>query len=172
MRVIFLLLSVCSVLPAMAQRKLKVDIDKTTGDTIWTTTEQKLYVKAGRNAMGETLKVSLLKTSHVFVISFFVQTGRTTIFSVSKGSEVLLTLGDGTTVSLVATRDAESRSTASSYGSFLYTSYRLTPDVVAQLKSSPVTHVRISASVGPMKYEIKDKQSTIISNQLAQFDSR
>lgn len=102
MRIIIIL--ACCALPALqatAQKKLKYDISKTTGDTSYHTPEDRLYVKAGsKGSIADQIKSSVYRRGNAFMICFSIETGRTSVLSIEEGDAAGITLQDGTTISL------------------------------------------------------------------------
>jgi hypothetical protein len=155
---------------ASAQKKLKMDVTKN-GDTIYSTQEERLYVKAGATkSRGEHLKCSIYKTNQKYRLYFFVETGRTSVFTIGSGAAAEITLSDGTVVTIYSVSNAQSKVSAIAYGAWLYCSYELDRNSRQLLKDSKVTAIRINASMGPMDYEIKDKFSEVIGEQLEKFN--
>ncbi|MEO5564779.1 MAG: hypothetical protein ABIR18_15135 [Chitinophagaceae bacterium] len=155
--------------PSIAQKKLKYDIIKESGDTLFHTSEDRLYVQAGTRSVGEELKSTIYKSNGTMRISFYIQTGRTSIFSIQGGASAEIKLQDGSTVTLYSRGDHDSRTTKRDYGCFLYAYYGLDRKAIQQLKSTPVNSIRIRSSAGNMNYEIKDKFSDVIADQLGKF---
>jgi hypothetical protein len=154
---------------ASAQKKLKMDVTKS-ADTIYSTSEERLYVKAGATkSRAEHLKCSIYKINERYRLSFFVETGRTSVFTIGSGAAAEITLSDGAVVTIYSVSGSQSKVSAIAYGAWLYCSYELDRNSRQLLKDSKVTAIRINASVGPMDYEIKDKFSEVIGEQLEKF---
>jgi hypothetical protein len=159
-------------LPVFSQKKLRYDIIKESGDTLFRSPEQRLYTKAGRSgAVGELLSSTVYKSSKGFMIAFSIQTGRTNTFSVSKDSPVELRLQDGTTVKLYTLLDHNSRQSLLGYGGSMTVFYELPPLQLGKLRAGQVTYIRILSSTGNMDYDLKEKAGTIIAEQIAKFGS-
>jgi hypothetical protein len=157
------------VFAGSAQKKLKMDVTKN-GDTLYSTSEERLYVKAGATkSRGEHLKCSIYKTGQKYRLYFFVETGRTSVFTIGAGAAAEITLSDGQVVTVYSVSSSQSKVSAIAYGAWLYVSYELDRNSRQLLKDSKVTAIRINASMGPMDYEIKDKFSEVIGEQLEKF---
>ncbi|HTD92225.1 MAG TPA: hypothetical protein VK644_00365 [Chitinophagaceae bacterium] len=167
---LLLLLILATSISAPAQKKLKHSIDKNTGDTTFYTGEDRLYTQAGATkSIGEILKSSVYKSRNGFMLSLFIQTGRTSVFSLEQGDPAELRLEDGTIIPLRNLTDNSSRVSSMGYGCFSYAYYRLLSDDVERLKSSPVTFIRIHTSGGNMDYSLKEKFGDVIGEQLGKF---
>ena len=152
-----------------AQKKLKMEVDKQSGDTSYSTNEEKIYVKPGSKSLAEMLKTIIYKNKNGFMLGFYIQTGRTNVFTISKGSELQISLGEDRNLFLSSLITNESNASGITYGGRTYAYYRLTESQVQQLKSSPVSNIRIHTSFGYMDYVISEKFSTVISKQLERF---
>ena len=172
-KIILVAITVSLALFGTAQKGLKMEINKSTGDTTYNTSEQNIYVKAGsRNAAAEMLKTSVYKTGNRYFLSFYVQTGRTSVFSISRGDEAEITLEDGSKIILNCMGDRESRSMISYYGSYLFPTYPMDKNSREKLAGSPVSSIRIRASVGWMNYTLKSRDGDKIMDQLKKFEGK
>ncbi len=167
MRFLLFLLAIMAVSgTALAQRKLKMEVYDS-GDTMWSTKEKKIYVSPGsRNAVAEMLKTTAHRTSKGYMLSFYIQTGRTSVFTIEAGAGVELILANGETVRLATRTSSQSRRLVSGYGCFAYAFYSLPPDALRSLQASPVKRIMIMASMGVMEYELKEKQAKMMMEQL------
>lgn len=167
-----ILLALCIVsTTVLAQKDLRFAVDKITGDTLWTTGLEKLYSKASfSGTVGEQLRVAAGKTKVGVLISFSVQTGKTSLFGIDKESKAMLRLEDGTIVTLEARNDALSSNEGFSYGSSGMAHFTPTSDDIGHLIKSPVKVIRIESSNGNMDYELKGKFSTVIMDQLDRIE--
>ena len=174
---IFLLL----LLPAtlIAQRKLKYEIIKESGDTVFYTNDERLYVSAGdtygsgrdkRSTVGDYLKSTVLKYTHGFALEFSIQTGRTNSFSIYAGQTAKLLLSDGTSIHLQSRADYASKKSSLGYGCWLFAFYTLPGPAVATLKNALVASIRIETSSGSFDYPLKEKAGSIIADQLKKFE--
>ena len=163
---------------AFAQRKLKYDIIKETGDTVFYTKEEKLYVSAGdsygsRNnkmrTVGDYLKSTVLKNPTGFVLEFAIQTGRSNSFSIYTGQLAKLIMSDGSVVSLPARADYSSKKSSMGYGCWLFAFYSLSSPAVETIKNGSLSSIRIESSMGSFDYPLKEKTATTIAGQLKKF---
>lgn len=154
----------------MAQKKLKMDIDKETGDTTYSTSDKKIYTKPGsKNAIYDYLKTSVYKSKNGFLLTLSIQTGRTSVFTIDDGSATTIQLLDGNTVTLYSINNQRSKITRTAYGCFIFAFYRLEPSAIRKLKASGISTIRVQSSIGPLDYEIKEKQSGELGEQLEKF---
>lgn len=167
----YFMIFMIQLFPAMhllhAQKKLKMDIIKESGDTIWSTQDQKIYTKpGGPRAVGDYLKTTVIKTKAGYSLELEIQTGRTNTFTITKGSAVDIELADGSAVSLYSNNDNSSRISRLNYGCYIFVFYRIRADDFKQLLAAPVKMIRVHASIGNMDYEIKDKSAEVLKEQL------
>lgn len=103
------------------------------------------------------------------MLGFSIQTGRTNRFTIGAGSVAEIWLVNGQKLYLETLGSRESKGSVVGYGSFTFTFYSLSPNEVNQLKESPVKFVRVNTSAGNFDYDIKEKFSSVIADQLARF---
>ena len=166
-----LLLCICALSFSATAQKLKTDV-LSTGDTLIHTSDEKIYTRPGApRSVGDYLKVSVYKypSKGTMMLEMEIQTGRTSVFSISAGSAAALTLQNEDVVTLYARNENQSRISRLDYGCYIFVFYTLTADDRARLKASPVTSIRVSASMGAMEYDIKSKFGDTISNQISKF---
>lgn len=157
---------------AYGQKKLKFLVDKASGDTTWYGSTERLYLKAGRSpAIGEKLTSTVYRTDNRYRIAFDIQTGRTNNYSIGAGSIALITLQDGTEISVEKTSTDQARSSLLGYGSTLYAFYRIAARDLSLLKSSPVSAIRISYSGGYMDWLIPAKSGNSIQQQIERLQN-
>jgi hypothetical protein len=150
-----------------AQKKLKTDIIKETGDTLWSTSEQKIYTApGGPKAVGDYLKTALYKNKAGYSLGLEIQTGRTNTFTIPRGAAIDLELTDGNTVTLQSNSNNSSRISRLNYGCYIFAFYRIDAAAFKQIRSSPVKMISVHASIGNMDYQIKDKFSNTLQEQL------
>jgi hypothetical protein len=169
MKCLLLLLLLISglVFTAGAQKRLKTDVDKTTGDTTYSTSEERLYSKSGSTrSASEILKSTAYRTGDYIRLSFYIKTGRTSIFTIPSGSPAEITLADGNRVSFYTRTENQSRTLSSEYGSFAYVFFRINPAELRMLQNADVVSIRIQSSVGWMIYDLKSKQGDVLRKQL------
>lgn len=163
---------------AFAQRKLKYDIIKESGDTVFYTSEERLYISAGdtygtgrdkRSTVGDYLKSTVLKYTTGFALELAIQTGRTNSFSIYKGQAAKLIMSDGSIISLPSRADYSSKKSSMGYGCWLFAFYTLPAGVIETIKNGIITEIRIESSMGTFDYPLKEKARTIIAEQLKRF---
>ena len=163
---------------AFAQRKLKFDVIKGSSDTVFYTSDERLYVTAGdsygtgrdkRTTVGEYLKSTVLKYPTGFAMEFSIQTGRTNSFSIYAGQLAMLKLSDGSVINLKSRGDYTSKKSSMGYGCWMYAFYTLPASAMETLKNATVTSIRIESSMGSFDYPLKEKAGTIIAEQVKSF---
>jgi hypothetical protein len=134
MKFLLAFILILSQLSTFAQRKLKYDISKETGDTVFYTADERLYVSAGdtygtgrdkRTTVGDYLKSSVLKYPTGFVLEFALQTGRTNSFSIYSGQSARITMNDGSVITLLSRSNYNSKKSSMGYGCWLFAFYTL-----------------------------------------------
>jgi hypothetical protein len=157
---LFLLSLVFSI---SAQKMQTPKVDKLTGDTVWQTTTEKLFSKPSfSGTVGEQLYVSAAKIKSIYILSFSIQTGKTSYFSVDEGQKIYLKLKNDTTLTLVNNTNSTSAYAAISYGSNTHCNYPISTEVINKLVMSDVQFVRLEYSDGKFHYDIKDKFSSVL----------
>lgn len=163
---------------AFAQRKLKYDISKQTGDTVFYTSEERLSVSAGdtygtgrdkRSTVGDYIKSTVLKYTSGFALEFSIQTGRTNSFSIYAGQTAKLIMSDGSVISLPSRADYSSKKSSMGYGCWIFAFYTLSSSAVEKIKMGTIASIRIESSMGSFDYPLKEKARTIIAEQLKKF---
>jgi hypothetical protein len=163
---------------AFAQRKLKYDISKQTGDTVFYTSEERLSVSAGdtygtgrdkRSTVGDYIKSTVLKYASGFALEFSIQTGRTNSFSIYAGQTAKLIMSDGSVISLPSRADYSSKKSSMGYGCWLFAFYTLSSAAVEKIKTGTIASIRIESSMGSFDYPLKEKAGRIIAEQLKRF---
>lgn len=163
---------------AFAQRKLKYDIIKESGDTVFYTNEERLYISAGdtygagrdkRSTIGDYLKSTVRKYTTGFALEFAIQTGSTNSFSIYRGQAAKLIMSDGSIINLPSRNDYRSKKSSMGYGCWLFAFYTLTSSAIETIKNGTITEIRIENSSGTFDYPLKEKARTIIAEQLKKF---
>ena len=163
---------------AFAQRKLKYDINKESGDTVFYTNDERLYVSAGdtygsgsnkHSTVGDYLKSTVLKYSTGFALEFSIQTGRTNSFSIYAGQSAQLIMSDGSAISLPSRSDYNSKKSSLGYGCWLFAFYTLSSTAIEKIKTGTIHSIRIESSMGSFDYPLKEKARGIIAEQLKKF---
>jgi len=161
-----------------AQRKLKYEIIKESGDTVFYTSDERLYISAGdtygtgsdrRSTVGDYLKSTVLKYPAGFALEFSIQTGRTNSFSIYSGQQAKIIMSDGSVISLPSRSDYNSKKSSMGYGCWLFAFYTLSSSAIEALKNGSVSSVRIESSMGSFDYPLKEKAAMIIAEQLKKF---
>ena len=163
---------------AFAQRKLKYDIIKESGDTVFYTSEERLYISAGdeygtgrdkRSTVADYLKSTVLKYPSGFALEFSIQTGRTNSFSIYTGQVAKLIMSDGLVISLSSRADYNSKKSSMGYGCWLFAFYTLSSSSIEKIKMETIASIRIETSMGSFDYPLKEKAQKIIAEQLNKF---
>ena len=150
------------------QKKLKVTVDQSSGDTIFSTSDVRLYVKAGGpRAVADYLKSSVYRIRDRYIIDFAIQTGRSNNVTVPAGAIATIDMINGNSVTLYSTGDHRSKVSSLDYGCYLFAFFRLTAADIRALQSSPIKFISIGSSAGNLEYEIKGKFSETISGQIS-----
>lgn len=154
-----------------AQKGLKQTI--TDGDTSYYTTEKRIYTKSGsRNAVAEILKTTFYRYPNRYSLCFFVQTGRTSHFSISKGDEAILGWTADDNISITCRNSNESKPSRIDYGGWIYVFYSISPSQLKKLQEKPIKYIRIKSSTGWMIYDITEKNAKQIMEQAERVDGR
>lgn len=170
MKLFLLLLSLIISLVNHGQDKLKMEVTAN-GDTLYSTGDKKIYTAPGpRNALGETVKSEVYKSAAGISLSLYIQTGRTSVFTVSRDDAAEITFKDGSMLRLYPNSNSSSRRSSLSYGCWIFVFYRLDRSALEQLRSQDIASITVSASLGKMVYELKDKQADEIRNQVLRFE--
>jgi hypothetical protein len=163
---------------AFAQRKLKYDIIKESSDTVFYTSEERLYVSAGdtygtgrdkKSTIADYLKSTVLKYPTGFVLEFSIQTGRTNSFSIYAGQSAKLIMSDGSIISLPGRADYNSKKSSMGCGCWLFAFYTLSSSSIEKIKNGTIADIRIESSMGSFDYPLKEKAGMIIAEQLKKF---
>ncbi|MBK5271984.1 MAG: hypothetical protein JJE22_13305 [Bacteroidia bacterium] len=163
---------------AFAQRKLKYFIIKESGDTVFYTSEERLYVSAGhtygtgrdkRRTVADYLKSTVFKYTNGFVLEFSIQTGRTNSFSIYVGQSARLKMSDGSAISLPCRTDYSTKKSSMGYGCWLFAFYTLSSSAIEKIKTGTIADIRIESSMGSFDYPLKEKAGKIIAEQLKKF---
>lgn len=161
---LFLLGFLLAVTGVFAQKGLKRDIQN--GDTIYYTTEKKVFAKSGSpKSVPELLKTSFYRYPTRYSLCLFIQTGRTSIFNIDRGSEASLIWSDKEQVSLSANNATEAKPSRINYGGWAFVFYSVSPSQLSALQQSPLKHIRVRSSVGWMNYDLTEKNAKTIMEQ-------
>lgn len=169
-KIISLVIILLFTLTAIGQKGIKYDIDKQTGDTLFSTKEKTLYIKSGaKHSVADYLKSTVYKSKTGLMLSFSIQTGRTSVFSIGKGAACKITFKDATAITIYNTSSSQSKPSRLDYGSYLFVFYRLDASTLQQLKNSEISYITIQSSTGEMEYPIKEKNAGVIGEQIGLF---
>ena len=169
MKTFLLLLSLLSPIASLGQFKVKTEITGK-GDTVYSTPEKRIYTMPGaRNSIGEIVKSSVYKSGMGISLCLAIQTGRTSVFSISEGDVAELILDDGSILALRSRGDCNSRRSALDYGCHLFAFYNLNGKALNTLRSQNVKKINVSASLGKLAYDIEGKPD-IIRKQVLSFE--
>jgi hypothetical protein len=148
---------------------MKPDIDKVTGDTVWKTSANRIADQGSMRKPDILEYVTMKRKGHVALFIYLTKGGnKPDLFSIKKGGKMIIKFSDSTTVALhsaatdTAVLDASQKNTVLCWGI-----YNLDPDEVPVLKNNAVASIKIETSIGTLNYEVKEKNSTLIANQLA-----
>lgn len=150
-----------------AQKLEKPNIDKISGDTIWRTSSEKIFAKVSfSGTVGEQLYVSAVKVKDTYFLFFSIQTGKISIFSIDEGQKIYIKLKNDNLVTLTNIKSKVSKYSNESYGSNSTGYYQITNEEMDKLISENVQFIRIEYSAGTFEYDIKDKFSEKIKNDV------
>ncbi|MCR6720367.1 MAG: hypothetical protein NVV59_08735 [Chitinophagaceae bacterium] len=167
----FVLLSIVQ-LSLHAQKGLKRSITDG-GDTSYYTTEKRIYTKSGsRNAVAEILKTTFYRYPNHYSLCFFIQTGRTSHFSISKGDEAILGWTADDNISVTCRNSNESKPSRIDYGGWIYVFYSISPSQLKKLQEKPIKYIRIKSSTGWMIYDISEKNAREVMEQAEKIGDR
>lgn len=170
MKVSFTILLFFIVVNCFSQKSVRVIVDKITGDTLLITGLDKLYSKASfSGTVGEQLKSAVSKSKSGIALTLWVQTAKSSIFSVDTGDKAIIKLENDEVITLNLLQDVVSDYSEISYGSKSMSHYILTEKDIKSLSSSDVKIIRIESSLGNLDYELKEKFKGTIKNQLSEM---
>ena len=157
-----------------AQKLLKPNIDKISGDTTWLTSKEKLYLHGNYlTGQGEGVLCWVEKSKGIKVLGLNPQTvNQRDVFSIPKGQKAYLKLGDNTTITLNSLTSDIGNSHVGIAGDYVISGgsaigfYVLTDEAVQKIKANPVVFVRIETSTGNFDCDIKSKNAELIKKQL------
>lgn len=169
MKHLLLLLGFLSSIASHGQFKVKMEITGK-GDTVYSTPEKRIYTVPGaKNSIGEIVKSSVYKSRAGVSLCLTIQTGRTSVFSISEGDAAELMLDDGSSLALRARGEYNSRRSALDYGCHLFAFYSLNGRALDKLRSQNIKKISVFASLGKMVYDIEGKPD-VIRKQVSSFD--
>lgn len=149
-----------------AQKLLKPEVDKISGDTTWKTDEQALYAKFTLVGANEIVSLQPQKAGKTYFAWLNVTQPKTSAYYyILEGKKLFFKFTDKTVVTLTATKDnLEERvgSNTTTFGSVgeglkTYTPFLLSKEDLAKFSSTPLEFVRIESSKGNLDYDVKPK---------------
>lgn len=156
-------------LSARAQKLQKPNIDKISGDTTLSTSEERIFTKVGLGPSQILYAyVSKSKGIHTLVLKMDNNNG-VYIYHVTPNDVTNIKFTDGSVLNINPgiNSNSDDKSTSVGHRSILSVYYALSTKDIAQLKAKPISYIRIATSAAPMDYEIKEKNGDIIKNELA-----
>jgi hypothetical protein len=161
-----------------AQKLLKPNIDKISGDTVWSTSTDKLYLHGNYlTQQGEAVQCFVVKIHNVHILYMIPQTlNEQSVFSIDKGQKAYLKFSDKSLITLTNDKykisDAnvfEAGNTVNDKGS-ITVSYILTDDDIKIINNADLTFVRFETSNSNFDCDIKPKFAELIRKQIALVD--
>jgi hypothetical protein len=174
MKKILLILFVFAPFLVSAQKLKKPIVDKITGDTIWTTSLDKLYLHGNYlTGQGEAIQCEVDRIGKNFVLVLIPQTlNERSVFAVGEDQKTYLKFSDNSILTLSDGAFKISDAQVSEAGGFindkgaLTLTFALKPDEIAKILSSSLTFVRFETTDGNFDCDIKPKFSDLIKKQL------
>ncbi|QXV66889.1 hypothetical protein INP83_07350 [Mucilaginibacter sp. 21P] len=153
-----------------AQKLLKPTVDKLTGDTIWSTSKEKLYMHGNYlTGQGEAVVCFLKSTKGAKGLVLNIQSTNQAKFPVFvKEGKANFKLADGSIVTLTCVSDDYSISgstvaiAGSSFGLF-----GLSPADIEKLSTQNITFIRLETTAGNFDCDIKTKNAEMFKKQFA-----
>lgn len=158
MKKLFLILFLMPL--AVGAQKIETRIDRITGDTLVLSKPEKLFGKPSfTGTVGEQLFFILSKSKSANSISFFVQTGKSLLFTIKKDDKAHIKFTDGSVLTLSPIANNVSEANHSVTGSTASGTYILSNADIELIKTKKVQFIRIESSRQNFEYEIKDKNA-------------
>ena len=157
-----------------AQKLLKPEIDRITGDTTFSTSKEKLYLHGNYlTQQGEAVECLVMKTGRSISLILIPQTlNEKSFFTVVQGQKAYLKLKDNSLVTLTARASRVSDADVNEAGGTVYSNgilkvpYALMSDDISKIKSSDLVFLRIETSIGNFDCDIKPKFSGVIMKEI------
>lgn len=167
MRLLFTLSMLIFSLMLCAQ-KVHTKVDKFTGDTTYYTKPEMIYSKPSfTGTVGEQLRFTVVKFQQKTSIIFYLQTGKTSLFSINSNDDCSIKLEDGNVINLkIINDDVSDFAPGSSRGSSGKIMLDLSDEDISKLKASSISAVRINTSSKRFDYDIKSKNKNDIQKAL------
>jgi hypothetical protein len=154
-----------------AQKLLKPEVDKLTGDTTWRTSDEVVFAKFSFGGANQTVSVQGLKIASSYVLSVTVVSPSTNPYYALDGGKIFFKLVDKTIITLTAAKGGMSSQAGTdakalgmgtlNEGTKLFSYYNVTKEDLLKLKASPLEFIRVESSKGPLDFEVKKKQETL-----------
>jgi len=174
MKKAFIFLLICfACIIVRAQKLQKPIIDKITGDTTWQTSRERLAAKT--NFWGsDILFTYAFKTKQRPFLAFSLLNGQgIKIFSINEGNKAIIKMSDGKIISLSAVTSRTSDVDVAFIGNIDTSTstnlafYKISVEDLTVLLSGKMSVVRIETSKGNFDYDIKEKNSEVVSKLLS-----
>ena len=170
MKYLLLWLCLCMAGFCYGQQKLKMEITKA-GDTLYSTDDKKIYTAPGsKNAGGEILKSSFYRSASRYMLCLYIETGRTSVFTISSEEPAEILFTDGSTMSLYSRSSNNSRRKVSDYGGYMFVYYTVGSQQLSKLQATDIKTIVVTTSAGKMTYDLKDKNAGVIRMQAGAID--
>lgn len=150
-----------------AQKLLKPEIDKISGDTTWKTSSEALYAKVTLVGANEVVGIHAEKLGGtVYIAELAIMKPKSSQqYTISQGSKFILKFTDKTLLTLEAAKDnlvEKTGSNTTTFGSvaegfITHTIYALSKDALEKLSTGSIEFVRIESSAGNIDYDVKPK---------------
>jgi hypothetical protein len=182
MKKILVIATLCLPFTVSAQKLLKPNVDKISGDTTWSTSKEKLYFHANYlTSQGEAVECWVEQIGKLKAKALVLNPQTTNLskaFSILKDQKAYLKLSDNTTITLVSATYDYGTVNAGYAGDHLLTKgaaiafYTLSDSDIEKIKSSPLTFLRIQTTNGDFDCDIKPKFSEVIKKEIELFENK
>lgn len=167
MKYLLLLLGLGMTVFCYGQDKLKMEVTKS-GDTLYSTSDKKIYTSPGsKDASGELLKSSFYRSSSRYMLYLQIETGRTSVFTISSEEPAEILFADGSTLSLYSRSSNNSHRKVSNYGGYIFVFYTVGNQELSKLQATDIKTIVVTTSAGKMTYDLKEKNAAVIRMQAA-----
>ena len=99
-----------------------------------------------------------------------VETGRTSVFTISSDEPAEIYFTDGSRLALYSRTTSNSRRSTLNYGCYAFVFYTVSGEALNRLQSNDIKTIVVSSSAGKMTYDIKEKNADAIRKQAAVFN--
>jgi hypothetical protein len=161
-------------LTVSAQKLLKPEVDRITGDTTWSTSKNKIYLNGNYLAQqGEAVECFVSKTVKAIVLTLIPQTlNENSSFTINEGQKAYLKLKDNSLVTLTCQFNLNSQTRRSNVDGTRYSNgilkvpYLISAENIAKIMSADLIFLRIETSNGNFDCDIKSKFAQVIKKQV------